>query len=91
MESWERILEGSLIESDQLSSIFCEIEKSDILQVVSIYPMLINPYYLRLIKEKGDAIYRQAVPDIREITRSEGFVDPLNEEALSPVPGITHK
>ena len=91
MESWERILEGSVIESDQLSSIFCEIEKSDILQVVSIYPMLINPYYLRLIKEKGDAIYRQAVPDIREITRSEGFVDPLNEEALSPVPGITHK
>jgi len=91
MESWERILEGSVIEPDQLSSIFCEIEESDILQVVSIYPMLINPYYLRLIKEKGDAIYRQAVPDIREITRSEGFVDPLNEEALSPVPGITHK
>ena len=91
MESWERILEGSVIEPNQLSSIFCETEESDIQQVVSMYPMLINPYYLRLIKEKGDAIYRQAVPDIREITRSEGFVDPLNEEGLSPVPGITHK
>lgn len=91
MEPWEKIFEGSVIGPDQLSSIFSEIEEPDIRQVVSIYPMLINPYYLSLIKEKGDAIYRQAVPDIREITQSEGFVDPLNEEDLSPVPGITHK
>jgi lysine 2,3-aminomutase len=91
MESWEQILIDSMTEPDQLSSIFSEIEESDIRQVVSIYPMFINPYYLSLIRERNDAIYRQAVPDIREITRLEGFVDPLNEEGLSPVPGITHK
>jgi lysine 2,3-aminomutase len=53
--------------------------------------MCINPYYLSLIKRKGDGIYEQAVPDAREITEQEGFDDPLEEEALSPVPGLTHK
>ena len=91
MESWEQILSDSIAAPEQLSSLFTEIEESDIRKVISKYPMLINPYYLGLIREKGDAIYRQAVPDIREITGSEGFVDPLNEEGLSPVPGITHK
>ena len=53
--------------------------------------MLINPYYLSLIKHKGDAIYRQCIPDIREITDERGLEDPLHEEALSPVPGLTHR
>jgi lysine 2,3-aminomutase len=91
MELWEQILADSITEPDQLSSIFPEIDECDIKKVVSTYPMLINPYYLSLIREKGDAIYKQAVPDIREIIRLEGFEDPLNEEGLSPVPGITHK
>ena len=53
--------------------------------------MCINPYYLGLIKNKRDGLYSQAVPDIREITREDGDEDPLNEEGLSPVPGLTHK
>ena len=53
--------------------------------------MCINPYYLSLIRHKGDGIYKQAVPDLREITEQEGFDDPLEEETLSPVPGLTHK
>lgn len=53
--------------------------------------MAINPYYLGLIKAKGDGIYRQAVPDLRETREGDGFEDPLNEEGLSPVPGLTHK
>jgi lysine 2,3-aminomutase len=60
-------------------------------KVVSRYPMLINPYYLGLIKEGGDSLFRQAVPDIREIEDARGYEDPLNEEDLSPVPGLTHK
>jgi lysine 2,3-aminomutase len=31
------------------------------------------------------------LPDIREISESKGFTDPLNEEGLSPVPGLTRK
>ena len=90
MESWDKLLSESITTPEELS-LLTETEKSDIHKVISEYPMFINPYFLGLIKEKGDAIYRQAVPDIREITGSEGLLDPLNEEGLSPVPGITHK
>ncbi|MFC1868566.1 KamA family radical SAM protein [Thermodesulfobacteriota bacterium] len=89
-DSWEQILSEGITTPKALSPYF-EIAESDIHKVLLTYPMFINPYYLGLIKEKGDAIYRQAIPDIREITQSEGFVDPLNEEGLSPVPGLTHK
>ena len=63
----------------------------EIQRVVSQYPMCINPYYLGLIKKQGDGLYKQAVPDIREITEKDGFEDPLNEEELSRIPGLTHK
>jgi lysine 2,3-aminomutase len=53
--------------------------------------MRINPYYLSLIKHKGDAIYKQCIPECREITDENGLEDPLNEEGLSPVPGLTHR
>ena len=88
--SWEEILSGSINTTQALSTYF-EIDESEILKVTSSYPMLINPYYLMLIKEKGDAIYNQAVPDLREVTQEDGFLDPLNEEELSPFPGLTHK
>ncbi|MBN2059439.1 MAG: KamA family radical SAM protein [Deltaproteobacteria bacterium] len=90
MEPWEQILAKSLTTPEEVSSFF-KINRSDLERVVSSYPMLINPYYLNLIKEKGDPLYRQAVPDLEEITHTGGYVDPLNEENLSPVPGLTHK
>jgi lysine 2,3-aminomutase len=89
-EPWELILFRTITRPERLSPFF-EIDGSELQEVVSRYPMAINPYYLGLIKAKGDGIYRQAVPDIREIREEEGFEDPLNEEGLSPVPGLTHK
>jgi len=53
--------------------------------------MRINPYYLGLIRKPGDPIYRQCIPDIREISDEAGVEDPLNEEGDSPVPGLTHR
>ena len=88
--SWEEILGGSITTAPELASVF-PIEEPDIRKVTSLYPMLINPYYLGLISKKGDPIYLQAVPDLREVTMTRGFVDPLEEEGLSPVPGLTHK
>jgi lysine 2,3-aminomutase len=84
------MLSKSVTTTDELPSLF-EIDEEEIRSVVPRYPMAINPYYLSLITNKGDGIYEQAVPDIREITEEEGLDDPLNEEALSPVPGLTHK
>lgn len=90
MESWEHIVSKSITDPRELSSFF-QIEEEELQSVVFRYPMAINPYFLSLIKGKWDGIYKQAVPDIREITEEEGLEDPLNEEALSPVPGLTHK
>ena len=89
-ESWESILSKSVTTPEQLSGYF-ETDESNIRDVVVRYPMRINPYYMGLIKKKGDSLYKQAVPDISEISDEKGFVDPLNEEGLSPVPGLTHK
>lgn len=90
METWEQILSQSILDPDTLSS-FLKIDEPDLNEIVEKYPMRINPYYLELIKDGGSPIYRQAVPDRSEITDTEGFIDPLNEESLSPVPGLTHK
>ena len=67
------------------------LNASEVQRVTERYPMRINSYYLGLIKHKGDAIYRQCVPDIREINDTTGFEDPLDEEGFSPVPGLTHR
>ena len=90
MEPWKRMLSRSITTAEQVGSLF-DVEEEETQRVVARYPMAINPYYLGLIRNKGDGIYRQAVPDIREITEDEGLEDPLNEEVLSPVPGLTHK
>jgi len=51
----------------------------------------INPYYLGLIRYPGDPIWLQCVPDKLELRDFEADEDPLNEEAMSPVPNITHR
>jgi lysine 2,3-aminomutase len=90
LETWERLISSGINRADELASLF-DINESEMNQVIAEYPMFINPYYLGLINAKGDAIYRQAAPSIAEITEAQGTPDPLNEEDLSPVPGLTHK
>ena len=90
MSLWKRILSKSISTAEQLASSF-DIDVEEIRTVISKYPMRINPYYLSLIKRKGDPIYKQAVPDIQEIKDTRGMEDPLGEEEMAPVPGLTHK
>lgn len=56
-----------------------------------VYPLRISRSYLQLIKQVGAPLWRQAVPDIRELDDRTGMEDPLDEENLSPVPGLVHK
>lgn len=90
MISWEKLLKNSINSADQLSN-FAGADLQSIEAVNEVYPMRINPYYLGLIKHTGDPLWRQAVPDIREIQDDTGMVDPLDEENLSPVPNLVHK
>lgn len=53
--------------------------------------MRINPYYLSLIKNVDDPVWKQSVPDLMEINLPLGMEDPLAEEAQSPVPNLIHR
>jgi lysine 2,3-aminomutase len=89
-EEWQELLGKSITTVDELS-LKLGIDLSELKEVVKKYPMRINPYYLSLIKEKGDAVWRQCVPDVREFDDPDGMEDPLHEEKDSPVPGLTHR
>ncbi|RPJ00564.1 MAG: KamA family radical SAM protein [Deltaproteobacteria bacterium] len=90
MEDWQRNLSKSIIRLEQLA--FCFPIDVGLLKAVSgRYPIRITPYYLGLIREIGDPIWRQCVPDIRELEEDHLSIDPLNEGGLSPVPGLIHR
>lgn len=55
------------------------------------YPMKVNPYYLGLIEQEGDPLWRQAIPAAAELDDAVCVADPLAEEELSPVPNLVHK
>lgn len=61
---------------------------------IEILRMAITPYYLSLIdpNDPDDPIRKQAVPTANELYKSKADqVDPLHEDADSPVPGLTHR
>lgn len=89
---WEELLRKSIVSVDQLDSM-CKgsIDKEKLKAIIKKYPMRINPYYLSLIKKKDDAIWKQCIPDTKELEDAEGSEDPLCEERDAPVPGLTHR
>ena len=60
-------------------------------QVSARYPVRVNGYYAGLIKGPDDAIWKQCMPDIKELEDHFQCPDPLEEKALSPVPGLIHR
>lgn len=65
--------------------------QDELRRVTECFPFRISSYYRNLIRFSGDPIWRQAVPDLRELEDLEGLEDPLAEEALSPVPNLVHR
>lgn len=90
MSTWQRQLADSLTAPASLAEQF-DIDPTPLGEVVRRYPMRISPYYLDLIEEPGDGIWRQCVPDVRELEPCEEDADPLDEERLSPVPLVVHR
>ena len=87
---WHELLACSIQTADQLAE-HLPVDKNKIREIVKRYSLRINPYYLSLIKQKGDPIWKQAVPDIMEIRHTGGMADPLSEERQSPVPNLIHR
>jgi lysine 2,3-aminomutase len=59
--------------------------------VATVYPVRISHAYASLIREPGDPVWRQCMPDARELADDDQLDDPLAEESLSPVPGLIHR
>ena len=55
------------------------------------YPVRVSRYYTNLIQQHGDAIWKQCMPDARELEDDMQCPDPLDEASLSPVPGLIHR
>jgi lysine 2,3-aminomutase len=89
MEHWESLLSRSITTPEQLSRI-ADVDAVTVRRIHTEFPLRINPYYFSLIKTKGDAIWKQAIPDARELIPT-GFSDPLSEEHQSPVPNLVHR
>jgi lysine 2,3-aminomutase len=90
MERWQKSLATSITSLGKLAKRF-RIDPQLLQPVVERYPMRITPYYLSLIQDTGDPIWRQCVPDPRELENDHLPVDPLNEAASSPVQGVIHR
>jgi lysine 2,3-aminomutase len=89
MEQWQKSLAKSVNSLDELAEPF-GIDPEPLRPVVDRYPMRITPYYLGLINQVGDPIWRQCIPDPQEL--EDGLpVDSYDEAELSSVPGLIHR
>lgn len=90
MEAWQKLLRKSLTSADAAAEVF-GLNPEELRKVTAKFRVRINPYYLSLIKAKGDPLYRQVVPDIQELEDPCGLEDPLAEDDHSPVPNLVHR
>jgi lysine 2,3-aminomutase len=95
MADWQKLLhQRSLSTLQQLVDKFGAEHFPDLArlqQTVDNFELRISPAMVDLIKEPGDPIWRQYVPDLQELEVVDGVPDSLNEDADSPVPNITHR
>jgi lysine 2,3-aminomutase len=90
MELWQKLIRESVHTVDELVEKF-NIDRKDAEALDEFFQARVNPYYLSLIRYPGDPIWLQVVPDKAELDDFDALEDPLMEEAMSPVPNITHR
>ena len=90
MEEWRRILAESVVKPKDLAA-HLGVDPEEIESIVGDYPMRITPTVMATIKAKGDAIWKQVVPDPAEMEDAEAEDDPLEEDLMSPVPHLVHR
>ena len=90
MEDWQKNLSKSVTRLDELPSRLC-VDVETLQTVTDRYPLRITPHYLSLIRTEDDPVWRQCIPDIREMEEDGLSADPLNEEGFSPVPDLIHR
>jgi lysine 2,3-aminomutase len=61
------------------------------LDVARQYPFGVSRHFLGLLNQVEGPLWRQVVPDPRELQDTGGWDDPLAEDVLSPVPHLVHR
>ena len=90
MELWQEMLRQSVDSGKDLVERF-GFDKELAEKLNKLFHIRVNPYYLSLIRSPGDPIWLQCIPDAVELEDRNALEDPLNEDADSPVPSITHR
>ncbi len=90
MDEWRKVLAESIVKPKDLAERL-GVPEEEIDPIVAEYPMRITPTVLGMIKEKGDAIWKQVVPDVAELEDLDAEQDPLEEDLMSPVPHLVHR
>lgn len=90
MEEWRRVLAESVVKPKDLAKQL-GVDPKEVEDVVGEYPMRITPTVLATIKERGDAIWKQVVPEMIELDDIAAPDDPLEEDTDSPVPHLVHR
>ncbi len=90
MQAWQQSMRQAMVDPAELAERF-GIDSAPLREVARRYPMRISPYYLNLIEEPGDPLWRQCVPDVRELSDPTPSPDPLDEARLSPTPAVVHR
>lgn len=98
-KNWKWQIKNSVrdIESFEMFSgvSFSQKDKQYIQKTIEQFPLSITPYYISLIDSNNyvdDPIFRQCFPSTKELDiAGADHVDPLSEDADSPVKHITHR
>jgi lysine 2,3-aminomutase len=92
VEQWQKEIRESIDDVETLEKLL-GVPAEEVREVVEKYPMRITPHVLKLIKEKGDHIWKQVVPTAEEEHSDAACEspDPLHEEHDSPVPNLVHR
>lgn len=92
--NWKWQMQNRICDANILSSVIdlSTTQKHQIEKTAKTYRWAVSPYYLSLITKNhtANAIFKMAVPDIRELAPG-GIPDPMNEEHTSPAPLITRR
>ncbi len=90
MEPWQHSLKNSLTDPAILAARF-GLDPAPLARVAARYPLRITPHYLGLLQGPGDPLWRQCVPDPRELDPMGLLDDPLAEAAHAPLPAVVHR
>jgi lysine 2,3-aminomutase len=90
MDDWKKVLAQSITKPKDLAK-YLGVDPKEVEAVVGPYPMRITPTVLATIKNKGDAIWKQVVPEAIELDDIDAPDDPLEEDTDSPVPHLVHR